>query len=433
MSEALKKEKTIPRNLAVPFALVSLLFLLWGVANNMNDTLLAAFKRIMSMSDLQTSLVQFAFYGAYFCMALPAAFFIKRHSYKSGILLGLFTYALGTMLFYPAGFTGSYGFFLFAIYVMAAGCAVLETTANPYILSMGPRESATRRLNIAQTLNPVGAICGILLSRMFILSELQEAGAEERSRMSAEALRQLQTHELSAVSGTYMLIGAILLVLFAAIACVRMPGAKTGDDNEGSTVATASAGSVVQRLWRNRRYRYGVVAQFFYVGAQTGVWSFTIRLVMSLTGCREAAASDVFLYSILAFTGFRLLFTALMKRYRPVALMLVAAVAAIVCTVLVVFGSAVVAIPALVGISACMSLMFPTIYGIALDRVVPADAEFGASGLIMAILGGALLTPVQAIISDLTGNISMSFVMPLTCFLIILTYAIAVNHATTDK
>jgi len=210
----------------IPFILVSLLFLLWGVANNMNDTLLAAFRRIMSMSDLQTSLVQFAFFGAYFCFALPAALFIRRHSYKAGILLGLAVYAAGTMLFYPAGQAGSYGFYLFAIYIMAGGCAVLETTANPYILSMGSPQTATRRLNIAQTLNPVGAICGILLSRHFILSELHASDAAERAGMDAAALAEIQRHELDAVSGTYMLIGFVLLALLAVIAFAKMPGEK---------------------------------------------------------------------------------------------------------------------------------------------------------------------------------------------------------------
>ncbi len=405
---------------ALPFALVSVLFMLWGIANNMNDTLLAAFKRIMSMSDLQTSLVQFAFYGAYFCIALPAAIFIKRHSYKSGILLGLTVYAAGTMLFYPAGEMGSYPFFLFAIYVMACGCAVLETTANPYVLAMGPRETATRRLNIAQTLNPLGAIVGILLSRMFILSELQEADAAERARMDDAALQSIQHQELNAISGTYMIIGVVLLALMVIIALTKMPAMKDSDS------AGESRGGVFGRLWANRRYRYGVVAQFFYVGAQTCVWSFTIRLVMALTGRAEAEASDVFLYSILAFTGFRFVFTALMKRFAPVKLMAGASVAAILFTGLVIVGNPAVAIAALVSISACMSLMFPTIYGIALDRVDPADAKIGASGLIMAILGGALITPVQALLSDATGSVTLSFAVPAVCFIVILIYAISV-------
>lgn len=410
--------RQISKSYGVPFVLVSLLFLLWGVANNMNDTLLAAFRRIMSMSDLQTSLVQFAFFGAYFCFALPAAIFIGRHSYKSGILLGLALYAAGTMLFYPAGQTASYGFFLFAIYVMAGGCAVLETTANPYILSMGPKETATRRLNIAQTLNPVGAICGILLSRHFILSELNAADAAERAGMGSAALAEIQTHELSAISMTYMLIGAVLAILFVIIAVVRMPA----DRDSGNLNIKSAFGT----LWKNRRWRYGVVAQFFYVGVQTGVWSFTIRLAMDRLGMLEKDASMIFLYSIIAFTACRFLFTWLMGFIRPVTLLLWAAAAAVGCTLVVIFGNGMPSIWALVGISACMSLMFPTIYGIALHGLGD-DAKFGAAGLIMAILGGSVLPPLQARIIDcgtIAGfpAVNLSFVLPLICFIVIIIY-----------
>ena len=398
-----------------PFILVSLLFLLWGVANNMNDTLLAAFKRIMSMSDLQTSLVQFAFFGAYFCFAIPAAIFISRHTYKAGILLGLAFYALGTILFYPAGQAGSYGFFLFAIYVMAGGCAILETTANPFILTMGPPATATRRLNIAQTLNPVGAICGILLSRHFILSELNSADAAQRAGMGADALATIQRQELDAVSGTYLIIGGVLAALLIVIALTKMPK----DRADGNF----KFGTTFRNLLKNKRWRYGVVTQFFYVGVQTGVWSFTIRLTMERLDIMESDASMVFLYSIIAFTLFRLLFTWIMGYIRPVRLLAFAAIAAIGCTMFVIFGSGWASICALIGVSACMSLMFPTIYGIALEGVTGDTAKVAASGLIMAILGGALITPLQAYVSDIAG-ISTSFWIPTFCFIVVLCYSI---------
>lgn len=408
--------KTIDRRYLLPFLLVSLLFLLWGVANNMNDTLLAAFKRIMSMSDLQTSLVQFAFYGAYFCFALPAALFIMRFTYKAGILLGLILYAAGTILFYPAGISSSYPFYLFAIYVMAGGCSILETTANPYILSMGASETATRRLNIAQTFNPIGAICGILLSRHFILSELHEAGAEERSLMSPEELRLLQHHELNAVSGTYMIIGGVLILLFIVILLTKMPK----DRDNSSTPPLALC---FRYLLTNRKYCYGVIAQFFYVGVQTCVWSFTIRYVMSETDSLEKDASLIFLYSIIAFTSFRFFFTWLMKYYRPVLLLKWASLIGFILTLGVILFNGIVSIIFLIAISAAMSLMFPTIYGIALGEVDPKYAKIGASGLIMAILGGAILTPIQALVSDNMG-ISFSFIIPAICFLIIMSYAL---------
>lgn len=403
------------------FLLVSLLFLFWGVANNMNDTLLAAFKRIMSMSDLQTSFVQFAFFGAYFCIALPAALFIRRFSYKAGIILGLALYAVGTMLFYPAGQAASYPFFLFAIYVMACGCAVLETTANPFILSMGPAESATRRLNIAQTFNPIGAICGILLSRHFILGELNSADAAERAGMDAEALRGIQAHELDAISGTYMLLGGILLVLLVVIAFTRMPGGRD-DSSAWSFKATLA------RLRERRRYSYGVLAQFFYVGVQTGVWSFTIRYVMACAQTDESRASLAFLASIVAFTLFRFFFTWLMKYVKPARLLTAAAVAGAACVAVAIVFPGPVGIAAVIAVSACMSLMFPTIYGIALEGIGSDDTKIAASGLIMAILGGAVITPVQALVSDLAG-VAVSFSVPLVCFVVILIYSIGINHA----
>ena len=410
---------TVPRKFIVPFLLVASLFLMWGLANNMNDTLLAAFKRIMSMSDLQTSLVQFAFYGAYFCFALPAALFIMKFTYKAGILLGLILYAVGTLLFYPAGVAASYPFFLVAIYVMAGGCAILETTANPYILSMGDRRLATRRLNIAQTFNPVGAICGILLSRHFILSELHSAGAAERSSMTAQELMKIKSHELNAISGTYMFIGGVLLLIFIIIFFARMP--KDKDNSESAPISEC-----FRYLWKDRKYRYGVIAQFFYVGVQTCVWSFTIRYAMEETGSLEKEASLIFLYSIIAFTGFRFIFTWLMKYYKPAWLLLLASVIGILLTLFVIFFSGIFSIICLIAISAVMSLMFPTIYGIALGDVEPHYTKIGSSGLIMAILGGALLTPLQALVSD-TAGISTSFVIPAICFLIILAYAVTVN------
>lgn len=411
--------KNATRN-AVAFVLVALLFLCWGVANNMNDTLLAAFKRIMSMSDLQTSFVQFAFFGAYFCFALPAALFISRFTYKAGILLGLALYAAGTMLFYPAGQVASYGFFLFAIYVMAGGCAILETTANPYILSMGDPRTATRRLNLAQTLNPVGAICGILLSRHFILSELQGADAAERAGMDAAMLEAMQRHELDAVSGTYLLIGGALMILLIIIALTRMP-----KDSDGGKFEMKRT---FRLLWKNRRWRHGVIAQFFYVGVQTGVWSFTIRLAMDRLGIMEKDASMIFLYSIIAFSLFRFFFTWLMAYVRPSKLLTVASLAAIVCTICVIFGRGAFSMGALVALSACMSLMFPTIYGIALEGIRGDEAKLAASGLIMAILGGALITPLQALVSDRFG-ISESFWIPVICFIVVLVYSLSASRS----
>ena len=392
--------KTIDRRHAVPFALVTSMFLLWGLANNMTDTLLAAFKRIMSMSDTQTSLIQFAFYGSYFCFALPAALFIRRRSLKSGIILGLLLYAAGAMLFLPAARVASYGFYLVAIYVMAGGCSVLETTANPYVMSMGDPRTATRRLNIAQSFNPVGSILGILMSKYFILDDIS----------------------LYSISGTYAALGLVLLGILVVMLFARMPSGKDDDRSD-------SVGASFRRLLSNRLYRRGVVAQFFYVGAQIGVWSFTIRLVMQETGRLEAAASSIYLISIVGHCLSRFIYTGLMRWFSPSRLLTFGGVmsALLSLTVVLSAGTGWLCITSLVLISSFMSLMFPTIYGIALGGIMrgehPGDSKIGASGLIMSILGGALLTPLQGMVSDHT-NIYTSYAVPAFCFVVVTAYAV---------
>lgn len=407
--------KVVEKRYWLPFALVTSLFFLWGLANNMTDTLLSAFKRIMSMSDTQTSLIQLAFYGAYFCVAFPAALFIRKHSFKAGVILGLCLYAFGAMLFLPAAKVASYGFYLISIYVLACGCSVLETTANPYILSMGSPETATRRLNVAQAFNPLGSITGILLSQVFILSDIS----------------------LYSVSGTYFGLGCVLVMIMVVMLCIKMPEGKddTADGEQKKWRAS------VRRLVSNKKYRFGVIAQFFYVGAQIGVWSFTIRIVMNELGILEKSAATIYLLSIVGFCVSRFVYTWLMKYFKPSKLLVFGALLSLICTMIVVFsaGSQWFMVVALMLVSVFMSLMFPTIYGIALGEVEredfggrSGDAKIGASGLIMAILGGAVLTPLQGMISDKYG-INFSYLVPAFCFAVVLLYAFYVTIKESVK
>ena len=392
--------KTLDKKYILPFVLVTSLFLLWGLANNMTDTLLAAFKRIMDMSDAQTSLIQFAFYGSYFCFSLPIALLIRKKSYKSSIILGLLLYATGAILFYPAAKVASYTFYLIAIYIMAGGCSVLETTANPYILCMGSPETATRRLNIAQSFNPIGSILGILLSKYFILDDIS----------------------LYSISGTYASLGGVLLFLLLVIFFAKMPIGK--DNGKQDNVRTT-----FRRLFANKLYRRGVIAQFFYVGAQIGVWSFTIRIVMQEFNILEAQASNIYLITIIGFCLSRFIYTWLMKWIRPSKLLMIGGILSALMSATVVFtaGTGWIMMTALILISVFMSLMFPTIYGIALGDINngshPEDSKIGASGLIMAILGGALLTPLQGFISDST-NIYYSYIVPTISFVVVTGYAV---------
>ncbi len=410
-------EKSIRKSTPlITFALITSLFFLWGLANNMTDTLLAAFKRIMSMSDFQTSWVQMSFYGAYFCLALPAAIIIKKYTYKTGILLGLGMYVVGAMLFYPASYTMAYGHFLTALFILAGGLSILETTANPYIIAIGPEESGTRRLNFAQSFNPIGSITGVVLSKFFILSNLDMATAEERAAMGREQLAAVQGRELNAVMGPYVGVAIVLLLLWIVIAVRKMPKASDADEK-------LELLPTIKRLLKSRHYVIGVIAQFFYVGAQLCVWSFTIRYIMGELGMNEDESSTYYIAALILFTAMRFVNTALMKVISPGVLLSLSTLLAILLTSIVAFGHGIVSVYALVGISGTMSLMFPTIYGLA-TRGLGKDTKIAASGQIMAIVGGAVFPAIQGLVSDSTSSIGFSYIVPMVCFLVILFYAI---------
>jgi FHS family L-fucose permease-like MFS transporter len=405
------RSSVVERKYLIPFILVTTLFFMWGLANNMTDTLLAAFKRIMSMSDFQTSWIQVAFYGSYFCLALPAAIFIRKFTYKSGILLGLGFFILGALLFYPASQTMVYGHFLTALFILAGGLSVLETTANPYILAMGSDQNSVQRLNLAQAFNPIGSITGVLLSKFFILENLNSADAVTRAGLSAEELSIMQQQELSAVMGPYVGVALLLLGLWLVIAIIKMPTFSHQEE-------TIHLGSTLKGLFSNANYKSGVVAQFFYIGAQIGIWSYTIRYVMAELSLDESGASNYYLAALILFTTMRFAFAALLKHFRGSVLLIWSSFAAVFLLFLVIFAGGYIGVLALVGLSGCMSLMFPTIFGLA-SQGLGRDRKIAGSGLIMAILGGAVLTSIQGQVSDLTGSIHLSFFIPMICFLVV--------------
>ncbi len=406
----------LDRKYLIPFILVTSLFFLWGLANNMTDTLLAAFKKIMSMTDFQTSWIQVAFYGSYFCLAIPAAILIKKFSYKSGILLGLGLFASGALLFYPASKTMVYGHFLAALFILAGGLSILETTANPYIIAMGDPATGTRRLNLAQSFNPIGSITGVILSKYFILAHLNQASEAERENMSAEALQAIQTEELNAVMGPYAGVAIFLIVLWLVVAFYKMPRASDAHTRLDFI-------PTFRRLLKNSSYVWGVIAQFFYVGAQICVWSFTIRYVMQELGLDEDGAANYYLAALILFTLSRFICTYLMNFISARRLLIYLGGLAIVLTGLVITTGGYLGVLALVGISGCMSLMFPTIFGLASEGL-GEDRKIGGSGLIMAILGGALLTMLMGQVSDAFGSIHIAYVVPMLCFAVIVFYAI---------
>lgn len=417
--------KVIERKYLLAFILITSCFALWGFANDITNPMVKSFSKIFRMSVTQGGLVQVAFYGGYFCMALPAALFIRKFSYKTGILMGLGLYAVGALMFLPAASIGSYWPFLAAYFILTCGLSFLETSANPYILSMGDPENATRRLNLAQSFNPIGSLCGMFVAMNYIQARMNPLSTAERASLDDASFEALKTADLGVLVKPYAAIGVVLIVVFVLIwRFVKISG------HASTSSATApNKGSAISRLWNNKAYREGVLAQFFYVGAQITCWTFIIQYgthVFMAEGMEEQAAEILSqrlnIIAMVLFCCSRFICTALMKEFRPASMLAVFAAAAIVLSFVVMFVGGRVGVYSLVAVSACMSLMFPTIYGLALKDVGP-DAEIGSAGLIMAILGGSLLPPLQAMIID-GGQVALSFIVPCFCFVVVALYAL---------
>ena len=410
----------------LPFILITSCFALWGFANDITNPMVKAFSKIFRMSVTDGALVQVAFYGGYFAMAFPAAIFIRRYSYKAGILLGLGLYAIGAFLFFPAKVIGEYGYFLLAYFILTCGLSFLETSANPYILSMGTEETATRRLNLAQSFNPMGSLLGMYVAMNFIQAKLNPMDSEARALLDDAEFNAMKDADLSVLIAPYLAIGVVIAVMFLIILFARMP--KNGDQSHG-----INFGPTMKRLVHLKNYREGVIAQFFYVGAQIMCWTFIIQYgthYFMLEGMDERSAEVLSqqynIYAMILFCCSRFICTFLLRYLNPGQLLMVLAVCAGLLTFGVIGLQNRYGVYCLVGVSGCMSLMFPTIYGIAL-RGLGDDAKFGAAGLIMAILGGSVLPPVQASIIDMGQvvgfpAVNLSFVLPLICFVVVAVY-----------
>ena len=425
-----KKESIISKNGAsylLPFILVTFCFALWGFANDITNPMVKAFSKIFRMSVTDGALVQVAFYGGYFCMAFPAAIFIRKYSYKAGVLMGLGLYATGALLFLPAKAVGVYGCFLLAYFIMTCGLSFLETSCNPYVLTMGPEKSATRRLNLAQCFNPCGSIIGMFVAMNFIQARLNPMSSDERALLGDAEFEAMKEQDLSVLISPYLIIGLVIVAMFLIIFFTKMP--KNGDGNSDIHFLPT-----LRRIFSLKYYREGVIAQFFYVGAQIMCWTFIIQYgtrVFMAEGMGEQDAevlSQQFnIYAMMLFICSRFVATWLMKYIKPAKLLAIFGVVAMVLTLGVILLQNRAGLYCLVGVSGCMSLMFPTIYGIALDGLGD-DAKFGAAGLIMAILGGSVLPPLQAMIID-QGTVfgsfpatNLSFILPLFCFVVVTVY-----------
>lgn len=444
------KKPILQKEYIVPFIMVAALFPMWGFANDITNPLVKAFKEIFLITNAQSSMVQFAFYLGYGIMAIPAAIFIRRYSYKSGILLGLALYAGGALLFVPASLTMEFNFFLGALCVLTCGLALLETTANPYVLSMGDPETATQRLNLAQAFNPIGSLTGMFIASTYILNKLQveefraaeKAAHPEYSNLlpsvvdgkltqalhdfsvnSPVAHQAMQAADLVTVRGPYVAIACVVAVLFVVMLLAKLPNTISHDN----PLTGKELKATFKRLLSNGRYIEGVIAQGFYVGAQIMCWTFVIHYGMTSVGLSAAEAQGYNMIAMSIFLISRFVCTFLLGFVRPGQLLMLLAAGGFALSLGTIFIGGMAGLYCLIGISACMSLMFPTIYGVALKNTGD-DASLASAGLVMAIVGGALMPPLQGAMIDggsLIANIpsvQTSFVLPMICFVVIAVY-----------
>lgn len=420
------KTPLVPRKLIFPFILVTTLFFAWGFANDITNPMVKAFSKIFQMSVTDGALVQLAFYGGYFVMAFPAALFIRKYSYKAGILLGLTLYGAGALLFIPASITGYYYPFLIAYFILTCGLSFLETSSNPYILSMGDESTATRRLNLAQAFNPIGSLLGMFAAMVFIQARMNPMSTAERAQLSMEEFEAVKQADLQVLIGPYVVVGLAVLALCLIMRFTPMP--KNADKDH-----SLHLGRALKRIFSIPRYREGVIAQFFYVGVQIMAWTFIIQYgtrIFVNQGMTEQEGEILSQqYNIVAMAIFcvsRFICTFLLKYFSPGKLLMTLAIGGAILTAGVIGFQDIKGLYCLVGVSACMSLMFPTIYGIALQGLGD-DAKFGAAGLIMAILGGSVMPPLQAAIIDCHTILGMpavnvSFILPFICFIVVMIY-----------
>tara|TARA_A200000113_G_scaffold37455_1_gene30629 strand:+ start:781 stop:2073 length:1293 start_codon:yes stop_codon:yes gene_type:complete len=418
--------KIVPKKLIIPFILITSMFALWGFANSVTDPMVQAFKKVLELSNSQAAWVQMAFYGGYFCMALPAAFFVRKFSYKTGILIGLFLYALGAILFYPAAITEQFWFFCLGLYILTFGLAFLETTANPYILSMGKKETATQRLNLAQIFNPVGSIAGLFVAQQFILKKLQSDNIDNYQLLDDAQKIIIKTSDLMVIRNPYVILGLVIILFFILIALYKMPEGKDRTEIE-------SIQKTFKILLKNKSYIFGVISQLFYVGAQIMCWTYIYQYAEALDISSQKASNYQFIAFILFFFG-RILGTYLLKTINAGSLLVLFASFSSLTILITILAQNILGLYSLVLTSFFMSVMFPTIYGIALQDLNENVSKIGAAGLVMAIVGGALMPKLQGNIIDIGGyavndvkilgvsEINFSFILPLICFIIVILF-----------
>ena len=429
----INRPAVVSKKVLIPFILVTSLFTLWGFANAVTDPMVQAFKKVLELSNSQAAWVQMAFYGGYFCMALPAAMFMRKYSYKTCILIGLGLYASGALLFYPAALSEKFWFFCLGLYILTFGLAFLETAANPYALALGPKETATQRLNLAQAFNPVGLILGLLVAQQFVLKKLKSDDIVDFSSLDEASKILIKTSDLLVIRDPYVILGLVLIGVFILFAIIKMPQSK--DEN-----AMPNISKTFSSLAKDKNYMFGLLAQILYVGAQIMCWTYIYQYAEGI-GIDGVSAGYYQMAAFVLFTIGRAIGTYLLRLMNSGKLLMYFALSAMVFVLGTIFINGSIGLYSLVGVSFCMSLMFPTIYGIALGNLTEDQSKVGSAGLVMAIVGGALLPKLQGNIIDFGGNgvsdililgvseVNFSFLLPLLCFIYIAWYGMNISKS----
>ena len=422
----------VPKKIIIPFILLTSLFALWGFANAVTDPMVQAFKKVLELSNSQAAWVQMAFYGGYFCMAIPAALFMRKYSYKVGILIGLALYAIGALLFYPAAITEQFWFFCLGLYVLTFGLAFLETAANPYALAMGPKQTATQRLNLAQAFNPIGLILGLFVAQQYVLKKLQSDDITDFSALDEASKTLIKTTDLMVIRDPYVILGLVIIAVFVLFLVSKMPNIKEEGSNE-------NVKKTFKRLLKNKIYSKGVLAQILYVGAQIMCWTYIYQYAEGM-GMESVMAGYYQMAAFIFFTFGRAVGTLLLRFINSGRLLMIFAIFATISTLGVIFIGNNIGLYCLVGISFFMSLMFPTIYGISLAGLTEDESKIGSAGLVMAIVGGALMPKLQGMLIDLGGygvnditilgvsEVNFSFILPALCFVYITLFGLKTSN-----
>ncbi len=411
----------------LPFALIVSLFFMWGIASSLNDILIKQFKKSFELTDFQSGLIQTAYYFGYFLLAIPAARIMRRYGYKTGIIIGLILFSIGAFLFYPAADARVYGFFLTALFIIASGCSFLETAANPYVTVLGPPESSERRLNFAQAFNPLGTIVAAVIGRNFIFSGI-EYTKSQLNQMTPQHLHAYLATETRSVQMPYLVIGVVVLVWAFLFFITKFPEVhEIAYDEEGT-----KGGGRLLGLLHYRHFVLGVIAQFFYVGAQVCTWSYLIRYTQySIPGTPEKTAADYLTITLVAFLIGRFTGTWLMNKIRPQKLMAIFAVANVLLSFMGIIGPGFIGLVPLIISSFFMSVMFPTIFALGI-KGIGDHTKLGASLMVMSIIGGAVLTPLMGLISVYI-NIKVGFSIVVVAYAFIVFYSVEGYKIKTVK